>query len=131
MPALDTNVLVRYLVRDDARQHRIARDIVESAADEGLFLPLTVLLEFEWVMRSVYGVGRPAMIETLAALLETRELDLQDEPVVEQALMLYEGGSADFGDCLHLATAIARARVPLMTFDREAARMPGATRAEG
>ncbi len=126
MPALDTNVLVRYLVRDDAVQHRTAREIVSAATAEGLFVTLTVLLELEWVLRSRYGIGRRSMIDAIAGLLEMHELDIQDEASVERALALYDNGTADFADCLHAGIATTHDRAPLMTFDKKASRMAGA-----
>lgn len=132
MPTLDTNVLVRYLVRDDPGQHAAAARFIDSAsATAELFVPLTVALELEWVLRSRYDVGKDAIVATFARLLETREIVFQEEPSVERALSLFDEGPADFADCLHLALALARDSVPLITFDRKAARMPETTLLEG
>ena len=132
MPALDTNVLVRFLVRDDEVQHRQAVAFIESTGETGsLFVPLTVALELEWVLRSRYKVGKDVVVQTYARLLESRELVFQDEPSVERALSLYDEHSADFADCLHLALGIGHDETPLVTFDRKAARMPRATLLEG
>ena len=132
MPTLVTNVLVRYLVRDDPGQHAAAARFIDSAsATTELFVPLTVALELEWELHSRYDVGKDAIVATLASLLETREIVFQGEPSVERALSLFDEGPADFADCLHLALALARDSVPLITFDRKAARMPETTLLEG
>jgi predicted nucleic-acid-binding protein len=122
--ALDTNVLVRLLTGDDTRQAARARALVEKSA-EPLFVPLTVALELEWVLRARYACSRDTVILTFVRLLETRELDFQEEASVERAIFLYRSTNADLGECLHAATAITHERAPLKTFDRKAARLEG------
>jgi predicted nucleic-acid-binding protein len=128
MPTLDTNVLVRLLVGDDADQARLAGEAVARAIRDStpLFVPLTVLLELEWVLRVSYGYSKAQLTTTLSALLEARELELQDEGAVERALHYWREGSADFAECLHLGCAAAAERLPLWTFDRQAGRLPDA-----
>lgn len=125
MPTLDTNVLVRLLVGDDADQARVAGESVARAIRDStpLFVPLTVLLELEWVLRVSYGYAKTEVLATFSALLEARELEFQDEGAVERALHLYRVGGADFAECLHLGCAAAAERLPLWTFDRRAARL--------
>lgn len=127
MPALDTNVLVRLLVGDDADQARHARAAIARAArgGESLYIPLTVLLELEWVLRVSYGYSKDHVLATVSALLEAREIECQDEASVERALHHYREGGADFAECLHLGCATTAGRLPLWTFDRRAARLPG------
>ena len=128
MPALDTNVLVRLLVDDDVRQSALARNLVNSIGDrdEPLFVPLTVTLELEWVLRARFGFSRDTILSTLVRLLETRELEFQDEASIERALFFYRSTPADFAECLHLGSAITSERRPLLTFDRTASRLEGA-----
>jgi predicted nucleic-acid-binding protein len=128
MPAIDTNVLVRPLVDDDPQQTARVRELVEECArrDELLFVPLTVSLELEWVLRARYSFTRDEVLAALVGLLESREFEFQDEPSVEHALYLYRSTNADFAECLHLAAAIAHNRTPLLTFDRTASRLEGA-----
>jgi predicted nucleic-acid-binding protein len=128
MPALDTNVLVRLLVSDDARQAARVRALIEdiSSLNEALFVPLTVTLELEWVLRARYGFPREAILTTLVSLLETRELEFQDEASVERALFFYRSTNADFAECLHVGSTITHNRAPLLTFDRTASRLEGA-----
>ncbi len=102
MLGLDTNVLVRYLVRDDESQFERARHLFReaAAADEGLFVSLLVLQETEWVLRSRYRLPKADVIATVSALLETMEIAFEDEPAVEEALFLWKDSGAGFSDCL-------------------------------
>jgi predicted nucleic-acid-binding protein len=128
VPALDTNVLVRLLVGDDPDQTRVARAAVAQAAraSDPLFVPLTVVLELEWVLRVSYRYSKDQVMAAISALLEARELEFHEEGSVERALHYYREGGADFAECLHLGCAATAARIPLWTFDRRAARLPDA-----
>lgn len=128
MPALDTNVLVRYLVRDDATQLAAARRLIRRCISEGqaLHVPVTVFLELEWVLRSNFGFGKSEVLRALSALLSTAELSFESETALELALARYTESSADFPDCLHVALAIQAGHPPLWTFDKAAARIDGA-----
>jgi predicted nucleic-acid-binding protein len=128
MAALDTNVLVRYLVRDDPAQLATAKALLERCVSEGqsLFLPISVIVELEWVLRSAFGFGKDEIVQTLTDLLSSIELSFQDEPAVEVALLLYRKGSADFADCVHIALAAQAGEQPLWTFDKKAAKLAGA-----
>ena len=125
MPGLDTNVLVRWLVDDDAAQTDRVQVLLESvgANSEPLFVPATVLLELEWVLRSRYRFDKSTVLSTFTALLETHELEFQAEAAVERALHLYREGAAAFADCLHAGLCSAADRSPLLTFDEKAARL--------
>lgn len=128
MPALDTNVLVRLLVKDDLTQCQAAKKLVSDAvaAGEALFVPVTVTLELEWVLRSCFGFGKPAVVDTLSQLLSAVELSMESERAVEIALALYGQSAADFADCLHVSLANSVGANPLWTFDRAAAKVAGA-----
>lgn len=119
-------MLVRWLVGDDDRQTARAQRLFESArANQAtLFVPGTVMLELEWVLRSRYQFDKPTVLGTFGALLETQELEFQDEAALEQALHLYRQGTAEFADCVHAGICAAAARTPLLTIDRSAARLP-------
>ncbi len=127
MASVDTNVLVRLLAADDAVQMQQATALIQNAArlGEPLYVPLTVVLELEWVLRSRYQFPKERLIAVLASLLQTRELDFQEEVAVENALQLYRRHRADFAECLHLGCATLARRLPLMTFDHAAAQMSG------
>ena len=93
MAALDTNVLVRWLAGDDVAQcDAVARLLHTSLAQgERFYVPVTVLLETEWVLRSRYRFSRNQVAQVMDALLGTLELELQDEPAIERALPRTEG----------------------------------------
>jgi predicted nucleic-acid-binding protein len=128
MPALDTNVLVRLLVKDDHAQWQAARKLISDAiaAGENLFVPVTVTLELAWVLRSCFGFAKATVVDTLSQLLSAVELSMESERSVEIALALYGQSSADFADCLHVALATSVGAIPLWTFDRAAAKVAGA-----
>ena len=128
MPALDTNVLVRYLVRDDAAQLAAAQRLIRKCVSEQqtLFVPITVALELEWVLRSNFGFAKEATIGALSSLLSAAELSFESEQALEVALALYRESAADFADCLHIALAAQVGEQPLWTFDKGASKVSGA-----
>ncbi len=128
MPALDTNVLVRYVVEDDAKQLAAARRLLRRCINEGraLFVPVTVTLELEWVLRASFEYTKDEVMEVLSSLFSAAELTFESERGLEVALQLYREGSADFADCLHVALAAQAGELPLWTFDRRAAKVGGA-----
>ena len=128
MAALDTNVLVRYLVQDDAAQLAAATKLIRKcvSAGQSLFVPTSVTVELEWVLRSTYGFGKGDVVQALSSLLSTAELVFQDEQALEVALLLFREGSADFADCVHIALASEAGEQPLWTFDKRAAKVAGA-----
>lgn len=101
MLAIDTNVIVRYLTGDHPKQSARARDLIRA---EDVFVGTTVLLETEWVLRSVYGFGTGALTKALRAFAGLPRVTLEDPAVAAQALDWMEAG-LDFADALHLAKA--------------------------
>jgi predicted nucleic-acid-binding protein len=93
MLGLDTNVVMRLLVSDDAEQTRRARKLIEQslAREEPVLVSLLVLIESEWVLRSSYGFKRDAVLSMFRALLEARELSFEDEPARRGGSVLLEG----------------------------------------
>lgn len=128
MPALDTNVLVRYVVQDDTIQLAAARRLITRCLSEGqsIFVPVTVILELEWVLRASFGYGKDDVLQVLSSLFSAVELSFESERALEVALHLYREGPADFADCLHVASAIQAGEQPLWTFDKGAAKVIGA-----
>jgi predicted nucleic-acid-binding protein len=131
MPSLDTNVLVRWLVQDDLRQVSQVAALFDASverADE-LFVPITVLLETEWVLRSRYGMAPDAVARALDGVLSAPQLEVMNLDAAERALWMFkQDGAPDFADCLHLSLAQERDRLPWLTFEARASRLPGAGR---
>jgi predicted nucleic acid-binding protein len=101
MLAIDTNIIVRYLTGDHPRQSAKARRLLD---DNDVFVCTTVLLEAEWVLRSVYGYGPAPLAKALAAFLGLPRVTLEDPSLMAQALGWMERG-LDFADALHLLKA--------------------------
>jgi predicted nucleic-acid-binding protein len=96
------------------------------AEGQSLFVPVTVTLELEWVLRARYEVGKEDVLRVLSNLFSAAELSFESERALEVALHLYRDGPADFADCLHIALAAEAGEQPLWTFDKGAARVAGA-----
>ena len=126
MAAVDTNILVRYLVADDKKQFQAAKELIEDGPDSTYFVPISVIVELEWVLHSLYGQSKVQNLELLSKLLESRALEFQEEASIEIALNLYSENNTDFADCLHVAAAFSHDRAPLITFDRKASRLDDA-----
>ena len=102
MFAVDTNVIVRYLTRDDAEQFAKASALIRS---EDVFVCTTVLLETEWVLRRSYRFGRERISAALAAFAGLPRVTLEDAAAAAKALDWMRRGM-DFADALHLAKAL-------------------------
>jgi predicted nucleic-acid-binding protein len=123
MIAFDTNLLVRAATNDDPPQVAVVRQLLALNA---VFIPRTVLLETEWVLRAGYRKTREQISRFFAELLETDNTVIENHEAVAQALDWYRLG-ADFADALHLA---ACGRTIMHTFDQgfcKAAREQGLT----
>ena len=115
MAALDTSVVVRLIVADDARQARAAEKLVAS---EPCTVAPSVLMECEWVLRASYGLDAPRIAASLQDLLALEHIDALDPVLTQQALQGYAAG-LDFADALHAAQRLDGAR--FVTFDRQLA----------
>lgn len=127
MIGVDTNVLVRYLLRDDPLQFEKARRLIGRSIGSGepVLVSLLVLLETEWVLRSRYGLPKAQIVGALSALLETADVAFEDEPGVETALYTWKDGAADFADCLIGAHNTRLGCSSTATFDTKASRLAG------
>lgn len=120
MLAIDTNVLVRLLARDDAGQVRAA----EASIAKGAWVSQLVLAETLWVLDSVYDLSRAQITTAVEMLLNHSELSLQDADVVTAALAHFRRRSAvEFSDCLVLEIARKAGHLPVATFDRNFAKL--------
>jgi predicted nucleic-acid-binding protein len=127
MLGLDTNVLVRFLVRDHEAQFERARRLIkrEVGVQEKVLISLLVLLETEWVLRSRYGLQKNQIMDAVSGLLDATDVEFEDEPTIEEALYLWKEGVADFSDCLIGARHRRLGCRATATFDARAARLPG------
>jgi predicted nucleic-acid-binding protein len=123
MRAVDTNVLVCLIARDDPRQVASAESFVEN----GAWVSVLALAEATWVLVSVYELSSKALVKAIEMLLNHRDLVLQDAETVAAALELFRARpSLGFSDCLMLQLARKAGHLPLGTFDRNLARLDGA-----
>lgn len=123
MRAIDTNLLVRLVARDDAKQVATA----EAFVSKGAWVSHVVLVETSWVLDSVYAL-EPAQIATaIEMLLNHRDLALQDPDVVAAALAAFrKRPKLGFSDCMVLQIARKVGHLPLGTFDRQLGKLQGA-----
>ena len=126
MLGIDTNVLVRFLVRDDETQFEKARRLIqrEVGAGEGVFVSLLVLLETEWVLRSRYRLQKAEIMKAISDMLDTAEMRFEDELAIEETLFIWKDSTAEFADCLigaHNRRLGCRATA---TFDTRAVDLP-------
>ena len=122
MRAVDTNVLVRLITRDDPRQCAAAESFVEKGA-WGSWLALA---EAAWVLSSVYELRSTDLAAALEMLLHHRDLVVQDPEAVAAAIELFRTRPAlGFSDCLMLQMARRAGHLPLGTFDRNLAKVEG------
>ncbi len=112
MIAVDTNVLVRFLTWDDPEQAAQAKALLGG---QDVFAPKTVLLETEWVLRSLYGLSASQIAAALRGVVGLPRLHCEDPDAVVMALGYFEQG-LDFADALHLSSA--RATLKFATFDQ-------------
>ena len=125
MRAVDTNVLVRLITRDDPRQAAAADEFVAP----GAWVPQVVLVEAVWVLVSVYGLDAAAVVTAVEMLLDHLDLTIQDADAVAAALGRFRAHpKAGFSDCVVLEVARRAGHLPLGTFDRNLARLDGVQR---
>ena len=125
MRAVDTNVLVRLITRDDRKQVAAA----EAFISKGAWVSTIVLVEASWVLAAVYELTHPEIATAVDMLLQHKELTIQESDTVAAALEQYRRRPAlGFSDCLILEVALKAGHVPLGTFDRDLGKLDGAER---
>ncbi|WP_407317615.1 type II toxin-antitoxin system VapC family toxin [Isoptericola halotolerans] len=128
MIGLDTDVLIRYVVRDDAEQTRLADELVDGfTTDSPGFVPVLVLVECWWVLDLAYSYPVDRRRAFVEALLASQELRVDQADTVRAALRATRDG-ADLADALIAVIALEAGCERVMTFDRRAARAAGMTR---
>ncbi len=127
MLGIDTNVLVRFLIRDDEAQFEKARKLIrrEVAAGRRVFVSQLVLMETEWVLRSRYGLPKIEIMATISGLLDATDVQFEDESAIEEALFVWKDNVADFADCLIGAQNRRLGCRVTVTFDVKASKLPG------
>ena len=114
-------------MRDDLAQFEKARNLIhqEVSAGNRLVINQLVLLETEWVLRSRYSLTKQQMMETISALLDAPDVQVEDEPAVEEALYVWRDTRADLADCLIGARNRRLGCRATASFDAKAAKLPG------
>ncbi|MFO1210475.1 MAG: type II toxin-antitoxin system VapC family toxin [Amaricoccus sp.] len=126
MIALDTNVLLRFLVEDDPHQPEVAADLMSRLTeDEPGFVCREVVLELAWVLERTYRVSRSRIARVLGSLAATNTIVIETADDVAAAVAAWREGGAGLGDLMVAAAARRAGARTLVTFDRKAARIPG------
>ena len=125
MRAIDTNVLLRLIERDDAEQSRQA----DLCVTQGAWVSYLVLAEALWVLTSTYKHRRTQIAQAIEMLLKHQSVVLQDADVVAAALAAFKAnGKIEFSDCLILEIARKAGHAPMMTLDRDFGKLNGVER---
>ena len=128
MSALDTNVMIRYLVGDVPEQAEAARELIDGLTpDEPGFICREVVLEVAWVLERSYRFTRNQVAEALMDLTASDSLIVENSDDVAAAAYRYRQGGVEFSDLMILKAAERANAAPLHTFDQRLARMQGAT----
>ena len=128
MIGLDTNVLVRFIMQDDARQAAKATKLVEGlSAQMPGFISIVSVVELVWVLTGSYGLARAQVAAALESLLRSKELVVDRADLVTQALSRYRSAGADFADALIERMAVAAGCSTTMTFDAGAVKAASMT----
>ena len=125
MRAVDTNILVRIITRDDARQAASADVFIKN----GAWVSILALAEATWVLRTIYQRSAADLCTAVEMLLNHKDLTLQDSDAVAGALELFRSRPAlGFSDCLMMHLARKAGHLPLGTFDRALGKIEGTQR---
>jgi len=127
MIGIDTNVLVRLLVRDHEAQVRAAERCIAthcSSEDPG-FVSRSVIIEVAWALRRIYGYERLQIAAAIRGLLNVSELEVESADEIHAAVADFEKSTAGFVYCLLAKTNASAACEHTITFDRRAAKLPG------
>ena len=125
MRAVDTNVLVWLMTRDDARQVAVAETFVAT----GAWVPHLAVVEATWILASVYGRDPAAIATAVEMLLSHEHLSVQDPETVAAAVAQFRfRPRVGFSGCLLVEVARKAGHIPLGTFDRDLGKIDGAQR---
>ncbi|WP_411845638.1 type II toxin-antitoxin system VapC family toxin [Roseibacillus persicicus] len=126
MRGIDTNILVRFLTRDDEKQAKRAAEILtkECGPESPGFLTNIVVVELVWTLSRIYQYPRPQIVAAIRALLNSKELRFESPDELHAALEHFEEGRADFADYLIGSLAVKNGCEDTLTFDKKAAKLP-------
>ena len=124
MKAIDTNVLIRFLIGDDKRQAKKVYTIFKKAESEKkqLFVPLLVVLEMIWVLESVYEISRTEILDSISDLLLMPILKFDQQSALQQLIYSAQGNKYDLSDLLIAHSAQTNGCEVVVTFDKKASR---------
>ena len=123
MIGLDTNVIIRYLTQDDAKQSAIANRIIEKELNEKNqgYITLVSLIEITWVLESCYEQTKDDLINVLDSLLTIKQITIEKTDIVYLALRRFRSGTADFSDALIALVCEDAGCNRVVSFDKKAA----------
>ncbi|NQV72612.1 type II toxin-antitoxin system VapC family toxin [bacterium] len=126
MIGVDTNILVRFVTKDDVKQTKLAEHLLQTicTSDNPGYVNSAVLVEVLWVLKRFYGASKENLIRLVEQLLIINQLELANRDAVEQALQLYRDSKADFADCLILSLNLKAGCEVSFTFDKAASKLP-------
>jgi len=124
---LDTNVIVRYITQDDARQAAAASKLFERVltVERPGFVGLITLCELVWVLADCYDADKDRIVTVVEGLLGSRQLVVEEAEVVWKSLRAWDKSAADFSDVVVGQLLVGRGCEKVVTFDKAAARLPG------
>lgn len=127
MIGLDTNVVIRYVTQDDARQAAAATRLFEHvlSGERPGFVSLITLCEIAWVLAECYEADKPRILAVIETLLASRQVAVEESELVWKAVRAWDKSAADFSDALLGQVCVARGCERAVTFDKAAARLPG------
>ena len=122
MKALDTNILVRFLVKDDENQSESVYRLFKKAESEkdAFFVPLLVILETVWVLKAVYEISRPDILDAINDILYLPILKFEGQPTLKRFLIDAQENSADLSDVLIACSARMSGCKTVLSFDKKA-----------
>jgi predicted nucleic-acid-binding protein len=125
MKALDTNVLVRFLVKDDPVQSQKVYQILKNAESDRncLWVPLLVVLETIWVLEAVYEIPRKEIINSLTELLLMPVLKFEGQTAVQKFILSARNNTIDLSDIMIACSAVVSGSERVLTFDKKASKM--------
>ena len=129
MIGLDTNVLVRYIMQDDAKQSPKATKIMEAldSVENSGYVTLLAIVELAWVLGISYKLTRTQVAQALDSLIRAKQLKIESAEQVIRALRVFKEGKSDFADCLIERSANSAGCEKTITFDVNASRHAGMT----